>query len=236
MSILIYYLSKILAKGRDSLTFSCHVHLVTCNCHVHSYILLIKNTCYVVYYVIWLVNLMFFFRTCRMCMKDELVDLPVLGSHGTCIMNIWTCYALFLVMELVLCTYLWSIMHVFEIYYAQICCMMQICCCDATAIGFDENILLFYFMCRDSCKYNQNRKKSWALHMAKEPNILYRVLANGKGATRRQPVCLGGCIPTWEQRLAMGHTWGARQNYPARHAARWGTTQSTRQRYAVRRT
>jgi hypothetical protein len=55
--------------------------------------------------------------TCRMCMKDELVDLPALGCHVLLYYEQWTCYALFVVMEFVLCTYcdllymyLWSIM------------------------------------------------------------------------------------------------------------------------------
>jgi hypothetical protein len=73
--------------------------------------------------------------------------------------------------------------------------MMQICSCDATAVGLDAYILLLYFMCRNSYKYNQKREKNWAfavcLHTAKEPNVLCRVLAHGKGDTRRQTVLLG---------------------------------------------
>jgi hypothetical protein len=64
-------------------------------------------------------------------------------------------------------------MHVFAIYYAKfvincvfICCMIQICSCDATAVGFDAYILLLYFMCRDSCKYNQKREKTGTLPCA----------------------------------------------------------------------
>jgi hypothetical protein len=64
-------------------------------------------------------------------------------------------------------------MHVFAIYYAKfvincvfISCMMQICSCDATAVGFDAYILLLRFICRDSCKYNQKREKPGTLPCA----------------------------------------------------------------------
>jgi hypothetical protein len=68
----------------------------------------------------------FCFQTCRMCMKDELVDLSALGwyvllyyehinllcticGHGACIIHLCTYCD-------ILCMYLWSIMHKFMIY------------------------------------------------------------------------------------------------------------------------
>jgi hypothetical protein len=45
------------------------------------------------------------------------------------------------------------------------------------------------------CEIQQKQRKNWAfamcLHTAKEPNVLCRMLAHGKGDTRRQTVLLG---------------------------------------------
>jgi hypothetical protein len=139
-------------------------------------------------------------------------------------------------------------MHVFAIHYAKfvincvfISCMMQICSCDATAVGFDAYILLLHFICRDSSKYNQKRKKNWdfavCLHTANEPNVLCRVLAHGKEDTRRQTVLLGWGSGYWMESLPCcdtGHTAyckpsGTRQTGCSRHTAhasivgRWHT-------------
>jgi hypothetical protein len=64
-------------------------------------------------------------------------------------------------------------MHVFVIYYAKfviycvfICFMMQICYCDATAVGFVAYILVLYFMCRDSSKCRIKWEKTGPLPCA----------------------------------------------------------------------
>jgi hypothetical protein len=60
--------------------------------------------------------------------------------------------------------------------------MMQIYYCDVTDVGFDANILLFYFNCRDSCKLN------------KKLLGLCRVLAHGKGTK-----CHLSCVCAWQR-------------------------------------
>jgi hypothetical protein len=120
-------------------------------------------------------------------------------------------------MELILCTYapicdllcryLWSIMRKFVIYciFIVVWCkyvvvmplllaLMHIYCYFILCAGIHVNLI-------------KKRKKSWAF--AKEPNVLCRV----QGATRRQPVRLGGFLATskqalsWAMRLVHGKTF-----------------------------
>jgi hypothetical protein len=124
----------------------------------------------------------FCFQTCRMCMKDELVDLPVLGSHEACIMHI------FMTFELIM-HYLWClnllcticglgacIMHylsclnlLWSFYYAlcTICAHMWyyggyivVCYCLQLLYGY------LYLNCRDSSKYRTKCEKIGALPCA----------------------------------------------------------------------
>jgi hypothetical protein len=124
----------------------------------------------------------FCFQTCTMCMKDELVDLPVLGSHGACIMHI------FVIFEVIM-HYLWyfnllcticglgaCIMHylsclnlLWSLYYALCTIRAHMCYYGSYIVVCYCLQLLYcylYLNCRDSSKYRTKCEKTRALPWA----------------------------------------------------------------------
>jgi hypothetical protein len=63
---------------------------------------------------------------------------------------------------------------------------------------FVNVILLSIFELQGFNQKQNKKKKNWGfavcLHTAKEPKVLCRVLAHGKGGTRRQAVCCWAVI------------------------------------------
>jgi hypothetical protein len=143
----------------------------------------------------------FCIQTCRMCMKDELVDLPALGCHvllyyehmnllcTICGHGVWIMHLLW-ICDL-LCMYLWSIM-------LNLWSIMHICCCDATAVGIVAYILVLYFMCRDSSKCRTKWEKTGPLPCAstRQWNLMsYAVCLHTANMPRVDHLWCSGCWP-----------------------------------------
>jgi hypothetical protein len=106
-----------------------------------------------------------------------------------------------------------------------------------------------YFNCRDSCKQIKKKQCAFAVCQltANKPNDLCRVLAHGKEATRRPPVCLGGrrlslekALPRFFLQEAHGTDRPTAQSQltakKRRTAKRWLTAKTgTRRRVGARR-
>jgi hypothetical protein len=244
-SVTLSYLSKILAKGRDSVMCSCYVHLVTCSFHVHCY-----NTCqkyfiylYTMSYDLWISC--FCFQTCRMCMKDELVDLPVLGSHQACIMHLFVMFELIMhylwclnllctICSLGSCTmhYLSCLNLLWSLYYAvcTICAHMWyyggyiVIWCTPTVVCYCLQLLYcyLYLNCRDLSK---NRIKSKKLGLCPLPCV--------RACTRQ--TCHASIVCWWPGKPGIRHSYahgkmqlhGTRYTADSRHIAAHGNGKHT---------
>jgi hypothetical protein len=91
-------------------------------------------------------------------------------------------------------------MHYLSMYYKSMLALMQICCCGATAVGFDA---ILSISGSAHCKQIKKKQCLFAVsqHTANKPNGLCREPAHGKEATRRPPVCLGVRMRSLEKAL-----------------------------------